>query len=183
MPLTPMTGRHEIRQAFEALRARMQQGAEPILCSVGWHGGGDTLTVYWRPVEKVWSHLSDSYADDRYWCCFSTDDPRGSSPGITCEINPPFKRVNRRLGGVFAWDDDGEAVLVHTGKVGGGRAGIGKAAFHAFFRDGEVATLEWPTGVAEPVFVVGRLNDPDLPGKIAHFIRVVERFKAEVANA
>jgi hypothetical protein len=84
--LRALTGKAEIRAAFERLRARLREGAQAFERSVGYQGGADRFTVYWRPAEGIWCLLDEEYAETRYWCCYGTADPRGASMlSITCE--------------------------------------------------------------------------------------------------
>jgi len=49
-----------IQQAFNQLRGRWIEGAEPLDRSVGWQGGGGTFTVWWRKDERMWVVLYQS---------------------------------------------------------------------------------------------------------------------------
>jgi hypothetical protein len=102
--------------------------------------------------------------------------------GLVCEVNSPFEGANRRVAGVFVRDSSGTLYLAHSGRVGGGRRGIGKEAFRAFFTDGDVREVQWPSGTVTETLVVGRLDDDRLPASVARFVRTVERFKQAVVG-
>ena len=51
---------------------------------------------------------------------------------ITVEINPPHEGENQRVAGLFAQDQDHHLYLAHSGRVGGGRPGIGLKEFRKF---------------------------------------------------
>jgi hypothetical protein len=122
--------------------------------------------------------------DNRYWCVFGLGWPEESqSLGLVCEINIPFKGINRRVAGVFARDETGRLALLHSGKVGGGRPGIGKEAFLEFYKDGRRVSVRWPDGQETRHLWLGWLDDPDLLRQIAAFVRLVERFKQQVAGS
>jgi hypothetical protein len=145
---------------------------------VGWPGGNDTFTLYHHPAEGFWAVLEPDREVGRYWCALGTEDPIPSRMvGLVCEINSPFEGANRRVAGLFARDSSGTVYLAHSGRVGGGRRGIGKEAFRAFFTDGEVREVQWPSGTVTETLVVGRLDDDRLPASIARFVRTVEQFK------
>jgi hypothetical protein len=50
--LRALTGKAEIRAAFERLRARLREGAQAFERSVGYQGGADRFTVYWRQAMR-----------------------------------------------------------------------------------------------------------------------------------
>src|SRR5262245_26977627 len=77
--------------AFSEMARNLRQGARQLRKPLGWKGGADEFTVYWRAEEGFWSVLEDGFAENRYWCCFGTGDPDAVTKlSITCEINPPF---------------------------------------------------------------------------------------------
>ncbi|OFZ53258.1 MAG: hypothetical protein A2328_01115, partial [Bdellovibrionales bacterium RIFOXYB2_FULL_36_6] len=96
---------------------------------------------------------------------------------ITAEINMPQKEYDRRIAAVFAKGPKNEIFLVHTGKVGGGRQGIGKKTFRAFYQGDQLINLVWPDGLETLDICIGNLNDNSLKFQIAHFVKEVDRFK------
>jgi hypothetical protein len=85
------------------------------------------------------------FTDGNHWYWPSIADPKDSNPrrlnwfglfkestglGITVEINTPYEGRNDQVAGFFARDTKTGAVyLMHSGRVGGGRKGVGKTAF------------------------------------------------------
>jgi hypothetical protein len=85
------------------------------------------------------------FTDGKHWYWPSTADPTDSNPrrlnwfglfkentglGITVEINTPYEGRNDKIAGFFARDMKTDAVyLMHSGRVGGGRKGVGKTEF------------------------------------------------------
>lgn len=52
---------------------------------------------------------------------------------ISVEVNTPYLGADSRIAGFFARDNDtGNVYLMHSGKVGGGKKGVGKKAFLAW---------------------------------------------------
>jgi hypothetical protein len=100
---------------------------------------------------------------------------------IVCEINPPKASIDRRCAGLFVRDADGVIYVTHSGKIGGGRKGIGKSAFLSNYR-GARETVGWPDGSDSEVIVIGRIDGARLAAQVADFIREVQRFKASVAG-
>ncbi len=94
------------------------------------------------------------------------------------EINPPVEGINRRIGGIFAEDDQKMKYLLHRGKIGGGRAGIGKKEFMKWFKEqgGKTICLDDGNQRNEVIFITA-LNDKHLVHKIAFFVKQVDQFK------
>lgn len=148
---------------------------------LGWQGGNEVGTVYWHSRDRVWSAFKP--VDNRYWCSFGTSDPTSATMlAITCEINPPYEGINRQCAGAFARDESGQIYLTHSGKIGGGRQGIGKSTFLAAYRGDNRETLIWPDGMETTSIVIGRVDSARLLRQVAHFVHEVERFKGSVSR-
>lgn len=181
MALVPLTDEAEVSRAFATFAERMRRGATELARDIGWHGGGEPHTVYWRREEGSWSVFEPR--NRRHWCIFGTRDPADGRPlAITCEINPPQEGVDRRCAGVFLRDDAGRVYVGHTGKIGGGRAGVSKSAFLATYLGDNVETVVWPDGQQWPVIVIGRVDGTRLPRHVAHFAREVARIKDAIVS-
>ena len=181
MTLTPLIQKAEIRKAYGALVTGLKSGAVKYRRVIGWKGGNDVFTLYWHPEEQFWVVFSvDDF--DGYWCPYGTTDPTQSKPmGITCEINPPKDGVNRRKGGIFLRDSANNFFLAHTGKVAGGRKGIGKRAFLDAYR-GARQEIEWPRGDTSEVVVFGPIGGGSFLRSIGNYLHAVEEFKATATN-
>jgi hypothetical protein len=183
MVLIPLVGRAEIAKAYFAYEQALHAGGQPLVRSLGWHGGGeDGLELYWHSPFSLW--VCTRPIENRYWCAFGTREPvEGQSLSIVCEINIPFEGINRRVAGVFARDEGGRVCLLHSGKVGGGKAGVGKETFLEYFNEGRRVMVRWPDGQETRPILLGWLGDGDLLERIAEFVRLVERFKGQVGSA
>ncbi len=173
--MRPLTSRNPIRQAFDAFSERLRRDAQEFRREVGYQGGGGSYPVYWRPEERFWSLLE--LADNRYWCCFGLENPNSqNSLTIVCEINPPLEGINRRCAGFFVEGDDGCTNVAHSGKIGGGKPGIGKQAFERSY-SGTWQTVRWPDGVRTRAVVIGAVDGENLPAEIRDFILQVQQIK------
>lgn len=184
--LAVLTTAADVERAAAATERTLKQGCVRRRCAVGYQGGGGTFDVFWNAAHGFWSLLSR--ADNRYWFCFGDHpEPVGPRDGdgldIVCEINPPLEGINRRCAGAFAQDEAGGVVLTHSGKVGGGRKGIGKFAFLESLRRPEFATVRWPDGIAADMLVIGRVDGVDLPARVAALVRAVRTFKDATAGS
>lgn len=181
MTLTPLTSSTEIRNAFNSLSRRISGGL-PFQRTVGWKGGSKGHTVYWHPQVGIWGLFQPDIDGTRHWFAFGTTDPNAANElSIVCEINPPNGVPNRRCAGVFLHNQSDRLYLAHSGKVGGGRPGIGKLAFDTFYRGGRETVL-WPDGTETTHIVIGEIESVGIMEQIARFVRVVQEFKASVVR-
>jgi hypothetical protein len=172
-----LTAAREIAAAEEQLIQRFQNAATwKGKKRLGYQGGSMEKAVCWVAGEGVW--LSNYREENRWWNGFGTVDPRETQMlTITVEINPPMDGVDRRCAGAFLRDDRGRLYLTHTGRVGGGRKGIGKREFLSRFK-GSIAEVD-----GYEYILVGRLDADDFIRNVAGFVKVVDAFKNEVAGA
>jgi hypothetical protein len=95
---------------------------------------------------------------------------------ITVEINPPHEGENRHVAGLFARDEADRVYIAHTGKVGGGRAGIGMKTFRRFFGDDQWSDIA-TNGGARSVTVFGPIGAPEFIKQLSEFVHKVAAFK------
>jgi hypothetical protein len=123
----------------------------------------------------------EKIADSRYWHAFGTGKPSESSHvPITCEINFPVRGIDRRIGGAMAADRDGRIYVVHRGKIGGGKKGIGKSLFEDHYR-GVWAIME-DGSVDTTVALIGELNSTRFVRQITQFVRKVDKVKDLISS-
>lgn len=175
---TPLVDQQEIADAWATFCEQMQRGSVPFERLNGWRGGGGTYTVHWQAEAGIWTTLGTDWEHGRHWCGLGTDNPVSlRNLNQACQINPPIAGVNRRCAGLFVRGAGGAVYVTHSGKVGGGRKGIGKATFTAFYTKGEVGSVNWPRTLATDAFVIGRIDADDLVASVALFVHTVERYK------
>jgi hypothetical protein len=179
----PISGREKLRESYLPLRAQLAEGAVALDRFVGWQGGGGRFEIYWRPEHRYWVLPNDSQEESRYWICVGLEDPTEyDNLTITCEINPSKDGSNRQTGGRLIRDDKQQLYLAHTGKVGGGRKGIGKDAFSKWY-GGIQRRIRAADGALEDLIILGRIGDPALIASIGEFARKVADFKVEVTGS
>lgn len=124
-----LINKKEIDEAYAVFSQSVTSGGEQVQSIVGYPGGSESAMLTWHSNLQFWVMLAPDRLENRYWCAYGTEDPtKQSMVSITCEINPPHFGVNRLCAGLFISDSSGSVYLALSGKVGGGRAGIGKAA-------------------------------------------------------
>ena len=103
------------------------------------------------------------------------------SNNITVEVNPSIHGVNRRVAGLFAVDDKtGHTVLLHRGRIGGGKKGIGKSSFIEWYPGTEVEFFDpsYDDG-EEAAILVADLDSERFLIQLEDFVDAVHRFKAK----
>lgn len=166
----------EIAQAQRALedalrRAATRAGPLPL----GWQGGGRTLEVLWLGAEDLWVAFDD--LGTRWWNAFGLGNPfEGASRSIVVEVNPPTSGRDRTCAGAFVMRGD-QRVLVHTGRIGGGRPGINREAFLQAYAGPKVQVGD------ETFLLVAEVESPRAPSDIARFVRAVHAFKESARAA
>ena len=178
--LSPLIDRDEIARAIETVRLNLLRSANTFRRKVGWHGGGGDFSVHWNEAGQFWFLIDSKREESRYWCCFGLSDPsKHDNLTIIGEINPTKEGINRRNAGLFVRDSIGEIYLAHSGKIGGGRKGIGKEGFLSAFRGSNLVNTFWPDGQTSEAIVLGPIQSERLPAYVGHFIREIERYKDE----
>lgn len=176
MSLTPVVTYRESQSAFKELARILGQNTKPVDTVVGWPGGSFQATVHWSDQYGFWHYLYEE--DSKYWCAYGVGRPiPGRNTNITCEINPPTAGVDRRLGGIFLRDSAGNVYLAHTGKVAGGRPGIGKSQFLDHYKR-PTTRVEWPGGVLSEAFVFGRIGGKEFLPSLSAYLRAVDTFRS-----
>lgn len=178
MDVKPLIERAAVRKAFSRLESRLRDGAKRFSRTLGTQGGHEEANVFWRPTEEFWFSIS-RHVENRYWCAYGTQDPEKSkSLSITVEINPPTSGFDRRIAGLFVTDASERIYLAHSGRIGGGKKGIGKEAFLATYSGPYFANVAWPDDETSEVILLADIDDSRLPEQLATFVLEVERFKS-----
>ncbi len=149
--------------------------------NVGFPAGNFDRAVYTGGVEDLWAAFSPPEQEDstkRYWNGFGVFREGAGAQNITVEINIALHVNTARVAGYFAQEPvSGAIYLMHSGKIGGGRLGVGKSAFLAWSKSELVGTADGEGDVRGGI-VIGRIDDPDLAGRIWRFVQLVAAFKA-----
>jgi hypothetical protein len=183
MTLLPVTNRREIEAAYGEMTQRLQARTQAFDRKIGYHSGYVEHEVHWHSGLGFWWLLNRTVANNRWWCCYGIEDPEHKDMlSITVETNSPFEGVNRRIGGLFVKDEAGRVYIAHSGKVGGGRPGIGKEAFWEAYGGEQVETVRWPDGQESRAIVIAPVDSERLPVHIGRFVHEVAQFKAAVAS-
>lgn len=147
---------------------------EKIPVNLGHPGATVKAKVLWSERLGIWM-VHEKMSGNKYGHAFGAEKPTASHIPITCEINFPAKGIDRRVGGALAMDGNGRIFVVHRGRIGGGKKGVGKALFDDHYR-GVWAIMK--DGTTETtVAVIGVLNSPRFVRQVSQFVRKVEKMK------
>jgi hypothetical protein len=148
---------------------------EKIPVNLGHPGATVKAKVLWSERLGIWM-VNEKMSGNRYGHAFGAEKPAGTSHiPITCEINFPVRGIDRRMGGALAEDRKGRIFLVHRGKIGGGKKGVGKALFDDHYRG--VWTFMEDGSAETTVALIGVLNSPRFVRQVSQFVRKVDRMK------
>jgi hypothetical protein len=161
------------RQFTGAFRPFMD---EKIRVKLGHQGASFSARASWSKKLGIWIY-SRSAKHVRYWNAFGLGKPQASGHlPITAEINFPRAGIDRKTGGAFARDAWNRIYVIHRGKIGGGKKGIGKTLFEENYR-GNWTWMEDGDSLAE-VAVIGALHSPRFALQVSQFVRKIEKLKS-----
>lgn len=183
--LTIITDKHSNRKYQELLKEKLSESLKDnIDTTIGFPSGNYQTNVIHN--SQIWYNSYEINEDGktrRYWNGFglSKSIKTKKSLDISVEINIPFTGVNRQVSGFFAKDEStGEIFLMHRGKIGGGRKGIGK---NAFINWAGLELIEVIDGEkTSRVIKIANLNNNDLARNIASFVAKVSNFKTFITT-
>lgn len=154
---------------------------EEIKVKLGHQGAGFPAKVIWSDTLGIWKY-SKTIKEVRYWNAFGIGKPGSAGVlSIASEINFPWEQIDRKTGGAFAEDHWGNVFVIHRGKIGGGKKGIGKSLFEDNYR-GVWSFMEDGDGVSE-VAVIGNLKSERFALQAAQFVRKIEMMKLSAAES
>lgn len=172
---TVITDKQEIAKLYRQFQHKLlEHFTEKFYCRVGFPGGSFEDDVYYSPDLHLW--IGYAKLDNKFWNGFGHGRPIDwNSNSISGEINFPIEGINRRIAGAFARENNGNILVLHRGKIGGGKPGIGKTHFTDNFRGDFVTAID---GDRENDFcLVGDLSSQHFQRQVANFIQEIYRVK------
>ncbi|MGQ1947728.1 hypothetical protein ACT3CD_11580 [Geofilum sp. OHC36d9] len=173
--ITVIEDRKQIAKFHERFQSRLNDFfTEKIDCIVGFPGGSFSDTVRYSNELNIWT--STEIINNKYWNGFGIGRPfEGRGNSLNGEINFPITGINRSIAGAFAKQDSGEIIVLHRGKIGGGKKGIGKNFFINNYRGDFVSVID---GDRETEFcLIGELESNHFPRQVSNFISEIHRVK------
>jgi hypothetical protein len=155
--------------------------AATIKVKLGHQGASFPARVLWLQELGIWK-FSQAVKEVRYWNAFGLDKPGAASVlSIASEINFPWNQIDRKMGGAFAEDHWGNVFVIHRGKIGGGKKGIGKSLFEQNYR-GVWSFMEDGDTISQ-VAVIGNLKSERFASQTALFVKKIEMMKLSAAES
>jgi len=146
------------------------------------HLGGSFENEFWFN-ETLWyaPGVLTEAKNPRYWNSFGFNVNKELPNGIIVEINIPINDENKNVSGLFAKNQrNGDTFILHRGRVGGGRKGIGKEAFLNWYPGARVVVEA--NKYREEVLLVTGFADRAFRENLVYFITKVEEFKKLVSQ-
>jgi hypothetical protein len=173
--ITVVTDKKQIVELHRKFHKRLDKFLTVgVDCWVGYPSGSFEDTVMYSSELNIW--LSHGEHDNKFWNGFGVGEPiEGRNNSLNGEINFPKEGNYRRVAGAFGVEDNGNILVLHRGKIGGGKPGIGKNYFTDNFRGDFVTAID---GDRETEFcLVGELYSNYFPKQVANFIKEIYRVK------
>ena len=127
--IEPITDESRISLCQDMLRLHLVDVSTELVESIigAQHGSGRSPCL-WFEKYHVWS--ASWHSGDYYLNSFGIQSPMEQSHlSVALQINPAYEGAPGKTAGGFAVDKNNRIYLIHTGKIGGGKKGIGPKAF------------------------------------------------------
>jgi len=168
------------QQAVEqSVKARLKSRGRR---NIGFPSGNRDEVIFSRGSGQLWCAFgsAEDAAVPRTWNAFGVYDANRRTQMITVEINIPTTSNSASVAGFFARDPaTGAVYLMHDGGVGGGKRGVGRAAFLAWSNSELLEVERGKRGPREGV-MIGRVDSRDLTSRLWRYVQLVRAFKDAV---
>ena len=175
--ITIITDKSEVNRLLNRFHRRLDKYlTESVRCWVGYPSGSFEDVVRYSPELNIWKSHNDSNQEDKFWNGFGIGRPvEGKGHSLVGEINFPHEGIKRAIAGAFGIGENGKILVLHRGKIGGGKKGVGKSLFVDNFRGEFVYAID---NDRETRFcLVGELNSEYFPQQVSSFIHEIQRVK------
>jgi len=171
-----VTNERLIARYQKALIQRLKSICEQkISCKIGYKGKSKNATFFYSSKYDFWFVTQRS--TNRYWNAFGIGKPQvNKQNSIIVEINTPYSGVNRSTGGAFGQTPNKEILVLHRGKIGGGKIGIGKQLFFDQIEKDELITAN-DDGVETEFCLIGSITSKYFFKQLSTSIANVHRMK------
>jgi len=174
-----ITGARELLKTHKAVRkAFIDQGASVVpKHALGTKAGSFSADVsYYLPSLRLWSAFAEG--DNSLWNTYGLGDPN-SYRDMVCHLTVPIEGVDRRIGAVYARStEDGTVSILHRGKIGGGREGVGKTVFWDHFHEYGGRVVESDDGEGDLRFaLVATVGSASFLSDVKTFVVTVKAIK------
>jgi hypothetical protein len=180
--LVLLEGKVEIREAQTALKRTLAQDLNrKATTTIGFPGDNiPDATVIHDGHHWFWSDVHKEGPNPRFLNWFGIFD-QDRAQQITVEVNVPLWGRNDNVAGSFARDTEtGIVYLTHSGRVGGGKAGVSKLAFLASANPALQDVYTASGDFQRAVVVLTPVNGPKIANYAIKYVTSVAKFKKDV---
>lgn len=175
--LTVVDGIDESQRLHKQLRDNLVQSAssDPETIEFGYQGGNRRASAVWFKENSWW--YGNYSAKHHHWNAFGLGNAllhRGQR-NIVVEINAPEFGINRKVQGAFARDDEDRYCLVHRGRLGGGREGVGSSFLDWYPGEGKREMKDGDR--TTEVILIGWINLETLSAAVRAFVGLAKAYK------
>lgn len=171
-----ITSPRELSAAHKAVRkAFLDHGASHGERILGTQADSVPVDVYYLASLGLWSAFGSRIS---LWNTYGLGDP-DVYRDMVCHLTVPKEGIDRRIGAVYAaTKQTGQISILHRGKIGGGREGIGKSVFWEHFHEYGGRIVEVDDGAGPLRFAnVATIGSPSLLSDIKTFVVTVKAIK------
>jgi hypothetical protein len=180
--LIPVTTAKQTSDAIRSIRSAIQSARGAVACThvLGAQGGSGESKMTWIPRFGFWACIEpyDGKLRTRHWLAYGLVDPRATSSNLNIRVETavPHRGINRRIAGLIAEDGSGNAYLLHSGKIGGGKKGFGKSFFWKHY-NGDSVSVSFDDGEREYA-LIGLIDSQHFVERLADFIHGVDALRS-----
>jgi transcriptional regulator with XRE-family HTH domain len=152
--------------------------SNPRTMALGHQGHTWDGKAYYIATLDMWTVFGDGEDGSELWNTYGLGDPfTGRSRDMVCHLSVPVEGINRRIGAVYARTKNDDVFILHRGKIGGGREGVGKSSFFEYY-DGKVVAASDGDRITE-FALVGSLNSKTFVKDLRRFVVAVKEIKKQ----
>lgn len=150
--------------------------------NIGFPGGTEVDALVFTDGSYWFRSADHRYDTHRKLNWFGEYNETSPSLNITVEVNTPYKGINSAVAGFFVRDTDtGNIYLFHSGRIGGGKSGVGKKAFF-LWSDLKSQECTHSKNKSQYGTLVMPIDGTTAPRAAIRFIRKVADFKRAVRS-
>ena len=174
-----VTDQRKIRMVRNKLIDRMSSFVtDEVSTRITTRGGTVEATALWSDHLQMWWYWDEG--PTQYWHPFHVQKPN-STTSVLVEINFPIQGYNPRIGGAVLRDSQSkEYIIAHSGRIGGGRPGIGQSLVRQRMGDWFNLVALTPRGEERRYMPVALIEASNAPQQLAAFIHAIHQVKHSV---
>ena len=176
-----VTNRRKTRDCQQKLEDALTKGLnQECDIRISYRGGGNKKYTV-NHNGRIWFYSGE--LEDRFCNAFGLNPDEDAQNNIVVQITPPPDGIDSRIAGMFAFDQDGSLFLLHSGRIGGGRKGIGPKAFREWYSQlAPMVDIENGERIEKGILVGNISDEVNFPDDLETFIRNVSVFKHLVTD-